>query len=102
MTTLQKHIRDLIFFYVKTNYEKYLQENNITRISDESMPKIIDELYSNRKDHIKIFIKDSLIQLLKDEHPGDSVINTILREIFEDDELCKTRILVEIQTYQNS
>ena len=27
MTTIQKHIKDLIFFYVKTNYNNYLQEN---------------------------------------------------------------------------
>ena len=102
MTTLQKHIRDLIFFYVKTNYEKYLQDNNLTKISDEGIPGIIDQLYSNRKGHIQIFIRDSLTQLLQEEHPGDAVINTIIREIFNDDELCKTRIIVEIQTYQKS
>ena len=102
MTTLQKHIRDLIFFYVKTNYEKYLQDNNLTKISDESIPRIIDELYSNRKGHIQMFIKDSLPKIIQEEHPGDAVINTIIREIFEDDELCKTRIIVEIQTYQKS
>ena len=34
--TLQKHIKDLIFFYVKTNYNKYLEDNNIKFIGPSS------------------------------------------------------------------
>ena len=31
--SLQKNIRDLIHFYVKTNYEAYLTDNNIKIIT---------------------------------------------------------------------
>ena len=31
MSNLQSTIKDLIFFYVKTNYEKYLKDNNICK-----------------------------------------------------------------------
>jgi hypothetical protein len=100
MTTLQKHIRDLIFFYVKTNYEKYLEEHGVSYISDNQLAGVIDNIYSERKPHIKIFIKSSLKELLNAEYPGDLIINNILQDILNDDELCKTRILTEIQTYQ--
>ena len=102
MSNYLNMIKELITFYVKTNYEKYLQDNNLTKISDESIPRIIDELYSNRKGHIQMFIKDSLQKLLQEEHPGDAVINTIIREIFEDDELCKNRVCVEIELHQEN
>ena len=102
MTTLQKHIRDLIFFYVKTNYEKYLEDNEIQYIPEEKLGSIIDSLYTDRKEHIQTFIQQSLQTLLREEHPGDVIITNILRDIFEDDDLCKTRITIEIQTYQRS
>ena len=100
MTTLQRHVRDLIFFYIKTNYEKYLEDNGIKFISDDKLGFVINSLYTDRKDHIQIFIQSSLHKLLKEEHPGDIIITNILRDIFEDDDLCKTRIVTEIQTYQ--
>ena len=101
MTDIQKHIRDLIFFYVKTNYEKYLLDNKISRIDDDKISLIIQELYVDRKEHIKLFIKESLRELIKDEYPGDVIINGIIREIFEDDKLCKNRLELEIKNHQN-
>ena len=100
MTTIQKHIQDLIFFYVRSNYEKYLKDNKISIIPDNKISKIVNELYTDRKEHLKSFIKDGLKKILKKEYPGDLVIINIYTEIFEDDELCKNRIITEIQLYQ--
>ena len=62
--SLQKNIKDLIFFYVKTNYEKYLEENRIQIIPDNQINEVITKLYIERKEHIKEFIKVSLKELL--------------------------------------
>ena len=102
MTTLEKHIRDLIHFYVKENYNHYLQINSLTTISEEDIPKVVDELYSQKKGHIQIFVKDSLKVMLKDEMPEEFIINNLLSDIFRDDELCKNRLTMEIQIHQQS
>ena len=103
--SLQKTIKDLIFFYVKSNYEKYLTENNITIIPDSEIDNVIHKLYDDRKTHIQIFIKDALKQLYEkkmNEYPGDQTIKNILLNIFQDDELCKNRVIIEIKLHQES
>ena len=101
--SLQKNIRDLIHFYVKTNYEAYLKENKIDIIPEEEIEEVIQNLYDNRKSHIQNFILESLKTLYKDkkdEYPGDNTVKNILLNIFQDDELCKNRLTSEIKLHQ--
>jgi hypothetical protein len=85
MSSLDKRIRDLIHFYVKENYNHYLQSKNISSIKEEDIPKVVEELYTQKKDHIQIFVKDSLKVMLKEEMPEEYIINNILSDIFRDD-----------------
>ena len=96
----QKLIQDLIFFYVKENYKKYLQEKNIKIIDDNKLPSIIDELYIEKKNHLKKFLKNSLQEIMKQEYIGDLIVDNICYDIFNDDKLCKNRLILEIQLYQ--
>jgi len=101
--SLQKNIRDLIFFYVKTNYNEYLISNEIKIIPESDIDNVIHSLYDERKDHIKVFIQNSLKKLYEskpDEYPGDQTVNNLLLNIFQDDELCKNRLSVEIKLHQ--
>ena len=100
MSDIRKTVGDLIFFYVKTNYNKYLEDNNITEIEDNEIMKVIEELYDDRKDHLKVFVKDSLKALLKKEYPGDLIVINIFTEIFNDEQLCKNRLIFEIRMHQ--
>ena len=54
--SLQKNIRDLIHFYVKTNYEAYLSEQNIKIMTEEEIDEVIKNLYDDRKTNIQNFI----------------------------------------------
>lgn len=101
--SLQKNIRDLIHFYVKTNYEAYLSEKDIKIIPEADIDEVIKNLYDDRKSHIQEFILESLKTLYKDkydEYPGDQTVKNILLNIFQDDELCKTRLSSEIKLHQ--
>tara|TARA_B100001063_G_scaffold191680_1_gene182732 strand:- start:316 stop:660 length:345 start_codon:yes stop_codon:yes gene_type:complete len=100
--SLNKNIKDLIYFYIKTNYNKYLEDNKISVIEEDKITDVINEIYTERKEHIQVFIKSSLKQLLKDQYPGDQTIQNILLNIFQDEELCKNRIIVEIKLHQQS
>ena len=103
MATLETRIKEVIHFYVKTNYEKYLTDNNIKIIPESEIDNIIHSLYDDRKSHIQVFILDSLKTLYKDkteEYPGDRTVKNILLNIFQDDELCKNRLSSEIKLHQ--
>tara|TARA_B110001469_G_scaffold109134_1_gene110131 strand:- start:217 stop:555 length:339 start_codon:yes stop_codon:yes gene_type:complete len=101
MTTLDKRIKDIISFYIRENYKHYISSNNITSIEYDKIPDIVNILYTDKKEHIQTFVKDSLKIMLKDEIPEDLIINNILNEIFSDDELCKNRLIMEIRVHQN-
>ena len=97
-----KMIKDLIIFYVKENYRSYLIEKNIEVIENKNLDNVINELYTQKKEHLKNFIKSSMKELLKNEHPGDLIINNIIIDIFRDDELCKQTLKTEIELYQKN
>ena len=101
MCSLEKRIRDLIHFYIKENYNHYLEQHNITIITDIDIPNIVNTLYTEKKDHIQIFVKDSLKIMLKNDIPDDFIVNNLLSEIFRDDELCKNRLIMEIKIHQS-
>ena len=100
MCSLEKRIRDLIHFYVKENYNHHLQKNELTFIKEEDIPNVVDQLYTVKKDHIQVFVKDSLKVMLQEEMPDEYIINNLLSEIFRDDELCKNRLIMEIKLHQ--
>lgn len=100
--TCLKLIKDLVIFYVKENYNAYLTEKNIKTIESKDLDSVIDLLYTQKKEHLKEFIKNSMKELLKDEHPGDLLINNIIIDIFRDDNLCKTILKTEIELYQKN
>jgi hypothetical protein len=102
MSQLERTMKDLIIFYVRENYTAYLKEHNLTFIYGEQLKNVINELYDSKKNHLKEFLKNSLKELLKEDYPGDLTINNICYEIFEDDELCKNRIYVEIKVHQEN
>ena len=102
MTTLESRIRDLIHFYIKTNYEAYLKEQDLTLIPDNQVNAVIRSLYDERKEHLKGFIKVSLKQLLGNDYPGDLVVLNVLVEVFSDDDLCRNRLIMEINLHQQN
>lgn len=102
MATLEGRIRDLIQFYVKTNYENYLKEHSIVCIPNDKIRGVVTTLYTERKEHLKVFVKNSLKSLLKDEYPGDLVVLNILLAVFEDDVLCINRVVMEVELHQQS
>ena len=102
MVKLENTIKDLITFYIKENYNKYLNDNNLTKIDNNKIHSVINELYNNKKEHLKLFLKNSIKELLKKEYPGDLVINNICFDIFQDDNLCINRVVKEIELYQEN
>ncbi len=102
MSSNTKIIQDLIFFYVKENYKKYLTENSIEFIPEQDIMKTIDSIYTERKKHLQQFLKDSLKEIQKDDYMGDLIVNNICYDIFNDDQVCKHRLYTEIKLFQDT
>jgi len=100
MSNIQKTIKDLIQFYIKENYKKYLTDHNIEIIPDNQISDVIDKLYTEKKEHLKGFILSSLRIMLKENYPGDQSVTNLTLTIFSDDDLCKNRLCLEIKVYQ--
>ena len=100
--TSLKIVKDLIIFYVKENYNAYCVEHGLKYIEASDLDNVIDILYTQKKNHLKQFIQKSMKELLKNEHPGDLIINNIIIDIFRDDNLCKQTLKTEIELYQKN
>ena len=99
--TASKLIQDLILFYVKENYNHYLVTNEIEKIPHDQIKTVVTSIYSDKKPHLKEFLKGSLKELMKEDYIGDLSLLNICNEIFEDDELCINRLTLEIKNYQD-
>ena len=105
MSHLERTIKDLVIFYIKENYNKYLESNNLDTIDIKDLKDKVVELYYPKKDEIKEFVKNCMKEMTKDkpnEYPGDLVINNIFFDIYQDDELNINRIYNEIKLFQEN
>ncbi|MBR61035.1 MAG: hypothetical protein CL904_00015 [Dehalococcoidia bacterium] len=98
----QKLIQDLILFFVKENYNKYLSDNEIKKIQDDQIESVVKKIYQEKKSNIKEFLTTSLKKIMGEDYIGDLFVNNICIDIFRDDQLCTNRIILEIKNYQKN
>ena len=98
----QKLIQDLIVFFVKENYNKYLSDNEIKKIQDDQIESVVKKIYQEKKSNIKEFLTTSLKKIMGEDYIGDLFVNNICIDIFRDDQLCTNRIILEIKNYQKN
>ena len=97
--SLQEKIRNIIFYYVKNQYNSYLQENNLKFINENELNNIITKLYVEQKKDLQQFIKNCLKEMMGDNYPG-ALVENIIFEIFQDQEMAVNRVTLEIKKYQ--
>ena len=68
MCSLEKRIRDLIHFYVKENYNHYLQVNQISSILESDIPNVVEMLYDQKKEHIQNSFSEAVFWFQKFSH----------------------------------
>ena len=94
-------IRDIVFYYIKYYYDKYLEENNCCEIEKSKLPCFVKDLYLENTIKLKDYIRNSLKKNLKEEY-NKTIVENILMEMFEDVDYCKNRIIDEIILYQET
>ena len=100
-----KLVKDLVLLYIKQNYHQYLEENKIVKIKEDEIRNVISKMYTGRKEHLKSFLKESLksiAETLGEDYIGDLFITNLCTEMYDDDELCISRLVLEITNYQKN
>ena len=99
--SLHKKIKNIIFYYIKIHYKEYLQKHSLKYIPNEEIKKVIDDFYLHESKNLKQFIRETLEKMMEEDYPGP-IVENIIFEIFEDEELAKKRVCMEIQLYQDN
>ena len=97
--SLQEKIRNIIFYYVKNQYNIYLEKNNVKIINENELHKVINQLYVEQKKDLQLFIKNCLKEMMQENYPG-ALVENIIFEIFQDKEMGVNRVTLEIKKYQ--
>ena len=66
MSHLERTIKDLVIFYIKENYNKYLVDCNLTSIDIGDLKAKVSELYYPNKTELKEFVKKCMKEMTKD------------------------------------
>ena len=104
---MEKTIKDIITFFAKTNYKKYLEDNKLERIEDDDIYNVVSSFYDGNKCNIKEFVINTyktLCEKNNSEYPGDYPITNILLSILQkdEDEYVKQRIVLLIEEHQSN
>uniref|UniRef100_A0A6C0EZR1 Uncharacterized protein n=1 Tax=viral metagenome TaxID=1070528 RepID=A0A6C0EZR1_9ZZZZ len=101
MNNLTILVKDVTYFYIKYYYEQELEKTKQTKLSENDLRMMINNLYQEKSLDLKKYIRDTLKENLKESYSSFSVEN-ILLEMFNDPEYSKQRVFLEIMEYQNN
>lgn len=93
-------VKDLIILFVTENYKKYLKDNNLKTIDENNMNNVVTKVYVEKKNELKIWLKDCLKKVQGNDYMGDLAYQNLLINIFEDDKLNCKRLELELIEYQ--
>ena len=94
-------VKDITYFFIKYYYEKELKDTNQVKLTDEHLRNMINNLYQEKSNELKKYIRDTLKENLSTNYNSFAVENIIL-EMFNDPEYSKYRVYLEIVQFQNS
>jgi len=98
-TNVANLVKDVTYFYIKYYYDKELETTNSQKLTEENLKSLIDNLYNQKANDLKKYIRDTLKENLKETYSSFTVEN-ILLEMFNDPEYSKHRVFLEIMEYQ--
>jgi hypothetical protein len=99
--TLPNLVREIIFFYVKHYYDKYLSSKGLKNMSDADIDSFIQIYYTEKEKELREYVRNSLKKNLGSGYNSIAVEN-ILLEISSDPNMAKERIRLEIIDYQGT
>lgn len=100
---LPQIIANIVLYYIKKHYHKYLEKNSINIIPEEKIKEVVETLYSEKEKELKKFIRNTMRKNFP-EYDNNLIMKTgteeIILEIFDDKDFSITKVSLEISNYQ--
>jgi hypothetical protein len=93
--SITHNIKDIIFNFIKKEYQEYLEKHNILLIKEENINTIVNNFYEENKSKLKSIIRSELKEKYKENYSSSSIENIIL-DIFQDKELNINKTIKEL------
>ena len=100
---LPKTISNIVLYYVKKQYHKYLELNNIKMIPEEDIKAVVNNFYVEKEQELKKFIRNTMRKNFPDYDQNFAMktgTEEIILEIFDDKDFSVTKVSLEISNYQ--
>jgi hypothetical protein len=103
MNDLPQTISNIVLFYIKKHYHKYLEENNIQMIPENELNEVVLTFYTEKELELKKFIRNTMKKNFPDYNTNFSMkagTEEIILEMFDDKEFSISKVSLEIGNYQ--
>lgn len=100
---LPQTIANIVLYYIKKQYNKYIEEKNISKIPEEQIKEVVGGFYSEKELELKKFIRNTMRKNFPDYDKNLAMktgTEEIILEIFDDKEFSITKVALEISNYQ--
>lgn len=100
---LPKTITNIVLFYIKKHYHKYLETNNINAIPEDDIKNVVNSFYIEKEQELKKFIRNTMRKNFPDYDKNFTLktgTEEIILEIFDDREFSVSKVTLEISNYQ--
>jgi hypothetical protein len=102
---LPKTISNIVLFYIKKHYHKYLENNKISKIPEGDIKNVVNSFYVEKEIELKKFIRNTMRKNFPD-YDKNFMMKTgteeIILEMFDDSDFSINRVSLEIQSYQKN
>tara|TARA_B110001469_G_C9631213_1_gene315772 strand:+ start:1944 stop:2273 length:330 start_codon:yes stop_codon:yes gene_type:complete len=100
---LPQTIANIVLYYIKKHYHKYLETNNIKIIPEDNIKEVVESFYTEKEKELKKFIRNTMRKNFP-EYDNNLIMKTgteeIILEIFDDKDFSITKVSLEISNYQ--
>ena len=100
---LPQTIANIVLYYIKRQYNKYLQDNNLKFIPEDDIKGVVGGFYSEKEQELKKFIRNTMRKNFPDYDKNLAMktgTEEIILEIFDDREFSITKVALEISNFQ--
>lgn len=104
MDNLTNTIKNITLYYIKKHYLKYLKDNNLDRIENDTIKELVSDFYHNKDMEIKTYIRSTMKKNFPDYSTNFALktgTEEIILEMFEDSEFSISKVVLEIENFQN-
>tara|TARA_B100000963_G_scaffold359925_1_gene388795 strand:- start:1783 stop:2109 length:327 start_codon:yes stop_codon:yes gene_type:complete len=100
---LPQTIANIVLYYIKKQYNKYLEEKNLKKIPEHEIKAVVGGFYSEKEQELKKFIRNTMRKNFPDYDKNLAMktgTEEIILEIFDDREFSITKVALEISNFQ--